>query len=227
MQLLGSIWGLRRDGSAGVALLTATLAVTTFACDEANRDRPDPYYGVIDATVFDAKFLPTTVAASCPIRTPCYPTQIGWFNGAQVSFYNFGAVKTTTFMKDAAGGPIIPVTQAARAYSFSTCSPGPAYDPFRDAFARDAQSPIFSYLPLATTNTKVTVLPLYAVYGVEGMAGNTCNDLKAATSISIPPAPPGTYGAESGTTPDYRLWAVIDPTAAVNPLSPTSTFGAQ
>jgi hypothetical protein len=194
------------------------------ACGDSSPDRPDPYYGVVDATVFDSKFLPSTDRMHCP-NGACYSPQSGFQGGSPISFYNFGAIKPSALPSDMTG-PHIPTSLAVRGYSFDRCIPG-GFDQFADAFDRRVQYPILNALPLASSNSRALILPLYAVYDVTGVSDNVCDDLKIAGSITIPPAPPGRFGATSSTTPMYRLWAPIDMTAKLTPLAMGSTFTSE
>jgi len=188
----------------------------------SSQTQPDPYNGTIDATALDAKFLPTAPSSTGPCSgSPCYPTQIGYAHGSQISFYNFGAFTPSALSSSAN----LPTSLAkTNAYDFpNSCMPGPAFDPRLDAYARDKQFPIFSALPLSGSTPPV--LGLVTVFGVTGLAGNTCNDIKTTNSIAAPGSSGGLFGATATASPSkYAMWPVIDSTANLKPLSATSTF---
>src|SRR6516162_7188187 len=190
-------------------LLAALLAVV--ACEDNSPNKPDPYYGSVDATAFDTRFLPVTDKNRCPKGT-CYPYQAGYEGGQQIHFFNFGATTTKSFPVDQSGATQIPVSIANPAFRFGDCVQH-GYNPQSDAFDRRVQYPIFSKLPLPTTNTKVFVTPAVAVYDVMGASGAGCNDLKTASSIGPAMGPPGRFGAMAGSTAEYRIWAEVDQTA--------------
>jgi len=190
-------------------LPAALLALV--ACEESSSNKPDPYYGTVDATAFDSRFLPVTDKNRCPKGT-CYPYQAGYQGGLQIHFFNFGSTQTKSFPVDQSGATQIPVTIANSAYRFADCVQH-GYDPFGDAFDRRMQYPIFAKLPLPTTNSKVFVTPAMAVYDVMGVSGAGCNDIKSASSIGPSMGPPGKFGAMAGSQAEYRIWAEIDMTA--------------
>jgi hypothetical protein len=190
-------------------LLAVLLALG--ACGEASKNAPDPYYGTVDTTAFDTRFVPSTNKTSCP-NGACYPYQLGYEGGNQIHFFNFGATPTKNFPVDQAGATQIPVAVANSAYQFAECTPRP-YDTFADSFDPSVQFPIFAKLPLATTNTKAFLLPLAAVYAVDGVTGENCNDLKNASSIGPQIGPAGKFGAQASNVVQYHFWAPIDMTA--------------
>ncbi len=99
----------------------------------------------------------------------------------------------------------------------NSCTPDRSYDPRLDQYRRLSQGPIFDSLPLATSNTSFTaiVYPIVATYGVTGISGMTCNDLKDSRSVGSKAAP-GKFGAVRTDAPtSYQMWPVIDPTANI------------
>lgn len=193
--------------------LLAVLLALSGACGEASKNAPDPYYGTVDSTAFDSRFLPSTNKTNCPMGA-CYPYQLGYEGGNQIHFFNFGATPTKNFPVDQTGATQIPVTLANTAYQFSSCTSHP-YDLFADSFDPSVQFPILTKLPLATTNTKAFLLPLQAVYNVDGVAGDDCNDIKNASSIGPQSGPAGKYGAQASNIVEYHFWAPVDMTALI------------
>jgi hypothetical protein len=99
----------------------------------------------------------------------------------------------------------------------NSCTPDRSYDPRTDEYKKLSQGPIFDSLPLATSNTSFTaiVYPIVATYGVTGITGMTCNDLKDSRSIGSKDAP-GKFGSVRTDSPtSYQMWPVIDPTAEI------------
>lgn len=189
--------------------LALSFVASLPACGSAATD-VDPYYGTIDATALDAKFLPATDRKTCP-SGPCYAPQVGYAHGKPFYFYNLGAVPTKTLgtLTTAAAKPV---------YDFPTgCDAKLDFDAQRDAFPHDTQFPIFAALPLATSAFGVNVLPLYRSTGVNNLSGNVCNDLKDAASIGPAGGPPGHFGATAGDAGDVVLRAVVDASAPLNP----------
>jgi hypothetical protein len=180
----------------------------------------DEFYGTIDATVLDAKFLPAT-GNKCPPNTPkCYPAQRVSVQGRTTTVYNLGAVATgLTF---GAGGTLAASTadDAAVAYGFNEgCVAQPTDEV--SGIEHSAQFPVFSRLPLSTTST-TPVLPFVKVKFVTGSASSPCNAIKRNTSVEK-----GSYGVSATDLFAARVWPVIDPGAAVVPLREGSTFGAK
>ena len=183
--------------------------------------QPDSYNGTIDATALDAKFLPTAASTTGTCSgSPCYPTQVGYAHGSQINFYNFGAFTPSSL----SSGPNLPTSLAkTNAYDFpNSCTPGPPFDPRLDAYSRNRQFPIFSALPLSGSSPPI--LGLVAVFGVAGLSGNICNDIKTTDSIASPGSSGGLFGAMATSLTRYAMWPVIDSTADLKPLSPNSTF---
>lgn len=197
-------------------LLAALLAFG--ACGEASKNTPDPYYGTVDTTAFDSRFLPSTDKTRCP-NGPCYPYQFVYEGGKQHLIFDFGATPTKNFPVDGSGNTIIPVSLANPAFQFTTCAPTP-YDTFADAFDPSMQYPILSKLPLASTNTKAFILPLAAVSATAVGDGVPCNAIKNASSIGPSIGPPGKYGAEATDTIAYDFWVPIDMTASLPSNAP-------
>lgn len=200
--------------------LAAAVASLVLAACGGTDNQPDEYAGTLyagtsAAPVLDAKFMPVSGS---------YLAQQGSANGRGVSFRNLGALQTeklpnpirvtvATHQTNGSGG--------ASADSFpNSCTPGPAFDRRTDAYTKDKQGPIFDSLPLALTSTSLIVWPLVAQYGVTGVSGMTCNDLKDSRSIAAATDPePGRYGARRTAIPNsYQLWPVIDLTATVSAL---------
>ncbi|MBS2022153.1 MAG: hypothetical protein JST92_07055 [Deltaproteobacteria bacterium] len=201
----------------GAALLAAACGGTS--------DQPDTFNGALDGTVLDAKFLPNTAKT--------YPVQQGYANGKPFYFYNLGAQRTSTLPTP------IPVTVADHQangnggqhadFFPNSCTPGRAFNARTDSYPTDKQAAVFDSLPLATTAFNAVVWPVVAQYGVTGVVGETCNDIKDSRSIANPGADePGSYGATRTATPSsYQLWPIIDPTVDVPALTGAidPTFG--
>lgn len=198
--------------------LAAAVASLVLAACGGTDNQPDDYAGTLYGAALDAKLVPTSGT---------YPTQQGYANGKKVSFYNLGTIRTTSMPNP------IPVSVARHQTNGSggssvdnfpnSCIPGPAFDARLDAFGRDKQAPIFDSLPLALTSTTLIVWPVVAQYGVTGVSGMTCNDLKDSRSIAGATDPePGRYGARRTAIPNgYQLWPVIDLTATIASLGVT------
>jgi hypothetical protein len=177
----------------------------------------DPYNGVIDGTVLDAKFQGNTDRTLCQGQAPCYAPQLGYVGGATIYFYNVTAVQTSTL--PATLGP----AQAARgldqsggfrvdSFRGASCTPGPAYDPVHDAFPTDRQAPVVDALATKPTSSTGMSLPFAAVSDVAGTSGQ-CNDLKTRDSIADPGGV-GLDGATRASSPSYEVWLQMDPSAA-------------
>jgi hypothetical protein len=186
----------------------------------------DPYRGVIDASGLDAALRPVADAARCP-GGPCYPLQRAQAEGTPLEIYNLGSTSGAAFPTGSGGSPVVPVALASiRAWDAGTaCTPGGGYDPRVDDYPTDVQFPIFNGLPLAGSGSGL-ILPLIAVFGIEGLSGNRCNDLKDAGSIALPGVGGGDFGATSTTSSQLYLWAVIDMTARL-PVPIGSTFASR
>ena len=105
----------------------------------------------------------------------------------------------------------------------NSCTPDRNFDPRLDEYPRASQGPIFDSLPLATTNTSFTAIvwPIVATYGVTGVSGMTCNDLKNYGSVGTKSAP-GHFGSMRTDAPtSYQMWPVIDPGATLLPFDAT------
>jgi hypothetical protein len=196
-----------RRATLHAALLLPLLALS--GCGDA-ATAVDPYYGTVDATAFDAKFLPSTDKKACP-GGPCYAPQQGYAHGKAFFFYNLGAVGTKAL------GTLTPAS-AKTVFDFPTgCDGKTDFDAGSDAYPHDTQFPIFSALPLATTAFGVNVLPLVISHGVNNVTGNVCNDLKDAASIGPAGGPPGHFGATDGDVGPVLIRAVVDASAPLNP----------
>ena len=116
------------------------------------------------------------------------------------------------------------LTGGAHADVFPTnCIPNTNYNPQTDPFPRLTQGAVFSALPFAATNTSffAIVWPVVATYGVTGVGGAACNDLKDSRSIGSTAAP-GAFGAvRTDIATSYQMWPVIDSSAFVYPLDPS------
>lgn len=198
------------------------VALLAVGCGPAyQNEEGDRFYGVVDATPFDAKFAPATGTRCPPGVSRCYPAQRVSLRGQTTAVYNLGAVASgLTF---GAGGTLAPSTvrSAPYAYHFPTSCQAREGNTLA-GYENTAQFPIFSGLPLATTSpTAPPVLPFVRVLGVSDLSGNGCNALKRVASVEA-----GRYGARpaepASATPS--LWAVIDPSAQVVPLRAGSQF---
>jgi hypothetical protein len=200
------------------------MAVFGLACgspvDQPGNFSGDSYNGVIDGSVLDGKFQPSTDRVFCQNVTPCYAAQVGYAKGNQVLFYNAGSVQTS----------LLPVTLgpslAARAsdasggfrldtFRSSTCTPRPAADPLLEAFPTDRQSPVVDALPTAPVpSSKAITFPFATVFDVTGVSGQ-CNDIKTRDSIGDSVNGPGRNGALRSASPvDYEVTLLMDPAAA-------------
>ena len=186
------------------------------------------------------QFQPTTPGSSqrptCNGNTSCYLPQTGWVNGQPISFFNAGLIKPLPFATlpsyvpascaPSGMGCVYAPSMAAhrsdggggwRADVFPhSCKPG-RYDPVADAYPREEQYPIVDALPVnnLTNTSALPPLGVVAVYSVTGVGGETCNDLKYASSIGSASSP-GHFGAKRGDKPSgYEVWYLFDPTVSV------------
>jgi hypothetical protein len=215
-------------------------AVALAAACGGSSNEPDAYNGVIDGAGLDLKFVAvaastSSVSTACKSGGACYPDQRGYANGKELHFYNMGSTRTSYLPNP------IPVSVAdhkpdgnggAHVDNFpNSCTPGRAFNSRTDAYPTARQAPIFDELPLATTTYNATVWPVIALYGVTGVSGETCNDLKDSRSIAnANDEEAGSFGARRSATPNgYQLWPVISPTALVPTLTGAidTSFGAQ
>ena len=135
------------------------MLISALGCGSAPA-APDEYKGFIDATVFDAKFLPGRCGSA-----PCYPSQQGFAHGGPVYFYNVGSVTSASL-------PAIKAVDLAPAFLFGTgrCHPDTDFQPMRDAYSLADQYPIFSALPIASRVTGVVVTPFVSVVPISSTA---------------------------------------------------------
>jgi len=229
-----------------IMTITRTLAfaaiwASALGCGGNPLTTPDPNDGVTFPAGFDVKFQPQTSRTSCPSGA-CYPVQLGYAHGKPIYFYNLvgpvtasaAGLKTTGLQtcpgvppqqicKDPQGRLVMSASLVTNhVYEFPTgqCLSGHPYDPVIDAYDTTVQYPVFSQLPLATTSSSAPpVLPIGWVTSVTGVAGDTCNDIKSATSIQN-----GIFGAaspevQSDPSVHYSFYAPIDMTAVIPPLT--------
>ena len=175
----------------------------------------DEYKGFIDASAFDAKFLPGRCGSA-----PCYPSQQGYAHGAPVYFYNAGSVATASL-------PALKAIDLAPAFSFGSgrCVPNSDYQPMRDAYSQAEQYPLFSALPVASRVTGAVVTPFVNVVPISSSAPYTCNDVKDAEAVAYKGSVSSKFdviGDETTAVPS--MWVAIDPTAPLSPGSPAFTL---
>jgi hypothetical protein len=186
------------------------------------------------------QFQPTTPASSarsnCNGNTSCYIPQTGYANGQVISFFTAGVIKPLPF---ATLPSFVPKSCGTNGFGCvydpsmadhrsdggggwhadlfpHSCAPG-SYDPVRDAYKRDQQFPIANALPVnnLTNTSALPPLGVVAIYGVTGVSGETCNDLKYSSSIGDKNNP-GHFGAKrSDSSISYEAWFVFDPVVAV------------
>src|SRR5438477_775685 len=148
----------------------------------------------------------------------CYIPQTGFWNGQSISFFNAGVIKPLPFATlpsyvpahcDTSGMNCVYDKSMADHRSDGgggwhadvfphSCKEG-SYDPVLDAFPRDQQFSIADALPINNLQNTSALPPLgmVAVYNVTGVAGETCNDIKYASSIGSTKSP-GKFGARRG-----------------------------
>ena len=218
---------MSRPNSQGCAfggLAAVVLAACGSPVDTPANASGDAYQGAADTSVLDAKLQPLTSRSLCQGQAPCYSPVRGYVNGGPISFYLAGLFTTADTVKlPAVFGP----RQVARAASdnsggfdidtfrASSCTPGPAQNPVRDAFGTDRQYPVLLDLPLAPNpSSKNLTYPVAINYTVTGVSGQ-CNDLKTAGSIGADPSTPGRNGAVQPASPSgYEVWLVGDLSAS-------------
>ena len=199
-----------------------------------------PGVGALDAKFQPIVTTPSTRVLCFGLGNSCYVQQQGFVNGQFFNFFNTGTITPssnvpTTTLPDGRVG--YPATLADHnkadgsggwhADSFPhSCTPrARGFDPRDDAYRVDIQYPVADALPIANTAVSGAkqVLPIVAVYGVTGVQGETCNDIKNSLSIASATDPEsGAFGARRSLTPlDYEVWAVFDPTVPVLTASGT------
>ena len=228
--------------SPAPALLVAILA----ACGgPVTRDGSgaDPYNGVIDNTfgqpsftgtnttpqgALAAIFQPTSVASTdrttCNGARSCYLPVPGYVNGKVISFFVAGRIFGTKPPYTYPYAPSIAdhgsdLGGGWHADSFPHSCTAKPYDQRLDAFKRDQQFPIANALPTNNANISGARPPVgvVAVYGVTGVSGETCNDLKYADSIAnFTDSSAGSFGARRTEKPiGYEVWMIFDPSVVV------------
>lgn len=233
-----------------LAVIAAVQVAAAFclSCGPTNGpNTPDPYWGYVDGTAFDSKFLPVAADPTSPVpptnqvRCPggaCYPAQTGYVAGRSIKFYNLWQLQSSTAVSTASGGlglpkdslnaPLFaPKLATMKAYDLgSGCSAGPELDPVRDAYRQDVQYPVFGHLPLRPASTTTTLYPFVAVYGVTGLSSPPCNGIKTTESLG---ASDGSTGGKFSAVADadpkgYAIWAALDGTnTRIALLGPDST----
>jgi hypothetical protein len=203
------------------ASLAVGLALLVAGCGQPEEKRPDdPYFGAIDTTALDQRFLPSTDRKACANQPSCYPVQTGFAGGAKVGFYNFGAVQARNLPKV---DNRISVTAELVSDVFvfeGQCAAGAgSYDPRVDPFPTNEQFPVFSALPVASTSTSVVTLPIVRLNPTKRVGGGTCNDVKTTASISIPGGD-AVDDAKASASPgnEYAFWPVVAFGAPTMPL---------
>ena len=192
------------------------VMISLTSCGVSGPFVADEYKGFVDASVFDAKFLPGRCGGA-----PCYPSQQGFARGAPVFFYNLGSLSTATL-------PAIKAADLAPVFSFGPgrCKPNDDFQPMRDAYSLANQFPLFTALPLTSRVTGVVVNPFVNVVPISGTAPYVCNDLKDAQVVAYKGSVSRKFNvtADETVTPQPQLWAAIDPTAPLAPSSPDFTL---
>jgi hypothetical protein len=174
-----------------------------------------------------------TVRAPCNGAASCYYATQGYANGQVVSYFIAGNVASNTpeppFIPTCAPdgfncvySPQIAVHQGDGGGGFTgyvfpnQCRPA-AYNPVTDAFTRTAQYPIASALPLNNSSLSGARPPvgLVSIAGVDGVSGETCNDLKDDASIGDDKDNPGRFGSYAVPTGNFQVWMIFDPTLTV------------
>ncbi|MGZ6143049.1 MAG: hypothetical protein ACXWLM_06905, partial [Myxococcales bacterium] len=188
------------------------------------------------AIQFQPTLTTSSTRATCNGGTSCYLPQTGFANGQSIIFFNAGVLKPLFSSNPAPYEPAkcddtqlncVYAPSIAdhasdggggwHAYAFPhSCSPMP-FDPVLDAFTRDQQFPITTDLPinnLALTSPKPP-LGIVAIHSVTGVTGETCNDIKYASSIGEKSSP-GHFGAVGSTKPTgFEVWMMFDPAVTV------------
>lgn len=207
----------------GSALAVALASIFAAACDPVTSPiSGDAYNGVFDSGALDAKFVPVASKVTCHGSSACYSPQTGFANGAKVFFYNAGALPTPLLPGTKTPAPLTPALASHNSDGSggigadvfpNSCSPGPVFNPQADAFPTNRQSPVLDSLPLATSAFGAIVWPLVSIYGVTGVQGEQCNDIKSHDSIaSAGASAAGEYGARRTTAPNsYEVWLLLDP----------------
>jgi hypothetical protein len=164
----------------------------------------DDYRGFIDASGFDAKFLPGRCGS-----TPCYTAQLGYAKGQPVSFYNVGALLSMAV-------PALKSTDLTTVFDIPNdkCQAVEGYDAMRDAYDSSSQFSLFSALPLAPrTGSTIFVSPFVNAIPIESADSFKCNDVKDATHVGFGDTEPKKYGLRAAAAGQVVLRAVVDPTA--------------
>lgn len=228
--------------SSALAALALSAALFGACGPANTSSQPDPYYGFLDLSDNTTQFASITQPAFADSLLPfgaakgpdggillsdggvgptqrcpsgnCYPVQSGYVEGRYINFYNVMTLTASTGAWDS--GTMIPVSQAVsqQAFDFPTeCSPGQAADPFADAYGHDVQYPVFATIPFAApTGARYPITPVVAVYGVNGLTGNRCNDIKSAYSLGFDGGSPKFNAQPATKASSYALWVVVDET---------------
>ncbi len=196
--------------------LCFAVLLTIASCGAAGPSLPDEYKGFIDASVFDAKFLPGKCGSA-----PCYPSQQGFAGGAPLFFYNLGSLSTTAL-------PAIKAADLAPVFSFGEgrCKPNDDFQAMRDAYSLSNQFPLFTALPVTSRVASVVVNPFVNVVPIAGTAPYSCNALKDAQAVAYKGSASTKFNvtADETVAPQPQLWAAIDPTAPLAPSNPDFTL---
>jgi hypothetical protein len=173
-------------------------------------DGSDPYLGYVDGLGLDLKFEPVPRGGTCP-NGPCFPVQQGFAKGQSFSFYNLGAIaSSTSALTDPNGNFIFPtslVTTQVSDFSGSQCTPPTSpytFNPQTEAFPSNQQYPIFNSLPLTTFVFGAVVVPIVQRFAATEPSSAPCQGLKMSSSVG------SKFGSSAGSAADFRLWAVID-----------------
>ena len=154
----------------------------------------DPYDGPIDPTVLGSNFLAGTAGWPAGTST-CYTPQSGYAHGNTVYFYNFGA-------QTDGGNPLLSALATNTEYIFdaSSCTSGGTYNPVSQVFPRgNNNSPSSAVFPARNPHSGFS-LALVTQVSVSGLTGETCNDIKIASSVTS-----HSFGAEAAAGGSVQL----------------------
>ncbi|MBZ4421690.1 hypothetical protein [Myxococcus sp. RHSTA-1-4] len=205
--------------------LGLAAALSAVACGESTQEVGDTYQGVIDATVLDSDFKPTSGA---------YRPATARVKGTSVPFYSLGQVATerkdskgvltdSGVPVDENGRPYLPASRVvATSYDFADgCKTGKAdFDYRTDSYPENVQWSLFDTLPLAVTGrTAPQALPLVKVKRWTGTAGEQCNAIKDVASLTK-----GAFGGAAEEGESLALRGIIDVSAEFYPLRTESAY---
>lgn len=192
------------------------VALGAVSCGPATDQAGDPFYGVVDGSGLEAKFLPNARCNGASSNN-CYAPQSMKVAGATVKVFNFGLVFTSssyTLPQDPANGRLLfPLSKVGHTvYELTDGCVSRETDPRLDAYVKDRQFPVFDYVPSATQ--PAPALGLYQVKTWSGTSGEECNAVKSHLSLED-----GTFGGTGAAQEQVAVRLAVDPIATLQASS--------